>query len=214
MLVLGIDSGGIVVTMADAALAGFPRIVRAGDEVRWRGQVLWSLGLASLSYWIIVWLLGGPVDTLSSAVVFAAGLLAALVLGGITSRRRFAHAMLTLRPPRSVVHETIADARERRARAGMIMFLGVGTLLVLDTLISEIGATAALVAGIGLGMGIVDRLEAGRWDTAETDRSSRIFLMIHPHALIAGMGMQDAFELPTSRVRDDIPANEFPGTLI
>jgi hypothetical protein len=48
MFVLGVDSGGIVATMADAALAGLPRIVRADDEVRWRGQVLTSLGLAAL----------------------------------------------------------------------------------------------------------------------------------------------------------------------
>ena len=111
--------------------------------------------------------------------------------------------MLTLRPPRSVVHETIADGRERRMRAATIMFLGVGTLLVLDTLISEIGGTAALVAGVGLGLGIVDRLEAHRWAMAEDERDSRIFLMIRPNALIAGMGIQDAYALPRGRSADD-----------
>ncbi len=199
--------------MADAALAGLPRIVRADDEIRWRGQVLTSLGLASASYWIILWLIDGPVDPVLAGIVFAAALLVALVLGGITSRRRVAHAMLTLRPPRSVVHETAADARERRVRATTVMFLGVGILLLLDTMVSEVGATAALVAGAGIGAGIIDRLEARRWARAEDERESRIFLMLRPTALIARMGIQDAYELPRGRRDDDAPP-EFPGTYL
>ena len=203
MFILGTVSGGIVVTMADAALAGLPRIVRADDEIRWRGQVLTSLGLASLAFWIILWLVEGPVEPFAAGIVFAVALLLALVLGAITSRRRVAHAMLTLRPPRLVVHETAADARERRARAATVMFLGVGILLLLDTLVSQIGATAALVAGAGVGMGIVDRLEARRWARAEDERDSRIFLMLRPNALIARMGVQDAYEMPRARSGDD-----------
>lgn len=214
MFILGTGSGGIVVTMADAALAGLPRIVRADDEVRWRGQVLTSLGLAALSYWIILWLLDGPVDPLFAGVVAGTALLLALGLGAITSRRRFAHAMLTLRPPRSVVHETLADARERRVRAATIMFLGVGTLLLLDTLVSEVGATAALVAGAGVGIGIIDRLEARRWARAEDERDSRIFVMIRPNALIAGMGANDAYELPRASDRDPDAERDFPGTFL
>jgi hypothetical protein len=214
MFILDTGSGGIVVTMADAALAGLPRIVRADDEIRWRGQVLTSLGLAALSYWIILWLLDGPVDPRFAGVVAGAALLLALGLGAITSRRRFAHAMLTLRPPRSVVHETLADARERRVRAATIMFLGVGTLLLLDTLVSEVGATAALVAGAGIGMGIIDRLEARRWVQAEDERDSRIFVMIRPNALIAGMGANDAYQLPRSRSSGDEPGDELPGSFI
>lgn len=200
--------------MADAALAGLPRIVRADDEIRWRGQVLTSLGLASLSYWIILWLVEGPVDPLFAGIVFAAALLFALVLGGLTSRRRFAHAMLTLRPPRSVVHETVADARERRVRAATVMFLGVGILLLLDTFVSDVGATAALVAGAGIGGGIIDRLEARRWVQAEEEHESRIFLMLRPNALIARMGIQDAYELPRGRRDGDDAPPEFPGTYL
>jgi len=212
MLVLGTGSGGIVVTMADAALAGLPRIVRADDEIRWRGQVLTSLGLASLSYWIILWLLEGPVDPVFAGIVFGAALLFAFVLGAVTSRRRFAHAMLTLRPPRSMVHETVANSRDRRVRAAAMMFLGVGILLLLDTVVSDVGATAALVAGAGIGAGIIDRLEARRWAQAEDERESRIFLLLRPNALIARMGAQDAYELPRGR-RDDEPP-EFPGTYL
>lgn len=199
--------------MADAALAGLPRIVRADDEIRWRGQVLTSLGLASASYWIILWLVDGPVDPVFAGVVFAAALVVALVLGGITSRRRVVHAMLTLRPPRSVVHETAADARERRVRATTVMFLGVGILLLLDTMVSEVGATAALVAGAGIGAGVIDRLEARRWARAEEERGSRIFLLLRPTALIARMGIQDAYELPRGRRHADAPP-EFPGTYL
>ncbi len=206
MFVLGVDSGGIVAAMDDAALAGLPRIVRADDEIGWRGQVLTSLGLAALAYWIILWLVDGPVEPLPAGIVAAAALLLALVLGALTSRRRFAHAILTLRPPGPVVHETTADSFERRVRAATVMFLGVGTLLVLDTLISEIGGTAALIAGAGIGVGIIDRLEARRWERTQRERDSRIFLMIRPRALMAGMGVQDAYEVPRGRLPDDGPS--------
>jgi hypothetical protein len=211
MLVLGTVSGGIVARMADAALAGLPRIVRAHDEVRWRGQVLTTLGLASLSYWLILWLVGGPVESLPAGIVAAAALMMALALGAVTSRRRVAHGLLTLRPPRGVVHETGADARERRVRAATIMFLGVGTLLLLDTAVSGIGATAALVAGAGVGAGIIDRLEARRWERAEDDRDLRIFLMLRPNALIAGMGVQDAYALPRARSDESGSPGDLPG---
>ena len=192
--------------MADAALAGLPRIVRADDEVRWRGQVFLFLGFASACFWTILWLLDGPVRPLESGVVFAAGLVMALALGGITSRRRFTHAMTTLRRPRSVVHETLADGRERRVRASTTIFLGATVLVVLDTAVSQVGATAALLAGIGIGAGVIDRLEARRWAHAEKERGSRIFLMLRPNALLARLGMQDAYELPRStRADDDVP---------
>lgn len=206
MLFIGEGSGGIVVTMADAALAGLPRIVRAHDEVRWRGQVLTTLGMASLSFWLILWLAAGPVQALPSAIVGAAALVLALVLGAVTSRRRVAHGLLTLRPPRAMVHETIADARERRVRAATIMFLGAAVLILLDTLVSDIGATSALVAGAGVGAGIIDRREARRWEDAEDQRDLRIFVLLRPGALIAGMGVQDAYALPRARApRDDDP---------
>ena len=214
MLVLGAVSGGIVTRMADAALAGLPRIVRAHDEVRWRGQVLTTLGLAALSYWLIVWLAGGPVQALPAGVVGVSALVLALALGAVTSRRRVAHGLLTLRPPRGMVHETVADARERRVRAATIMFLGVAVLLLLDTLVSGVGATAALVAGAGVGAGIIDRLEARRWERAEDDQDLRIFLVLRPNALIASMGVQDAYALPRARSAPDDEPGEFPGTWI
>ena len=50
------------------------------------------------------------------------------------------------------------------------------------------------------------RLEARRWAHAEKERGSRIFLMLRPNALLARLGMQDAYELPRStRADDDVP---------
>ena len=40
-------------------------------------------------------------------------------------------------------------------------------------------------------------------EMAEDERDSRIFLMIRPNALIAGMGIQDAYALPRGRSGDD-----------
>jgi hypothetical protein len=188
--------------LADTALAGLPRIVRAGAEVRWRGQVLVYVGTASACFWAIVWLVEGPVRPLEAGIVFAAALLMALALGGITSRRRLAHGMQSLRRPRSVVHETLADSRERRVRASTTIFLGAAVLLVLDTALGQVGATAALLAGAGVGAGVVDLREARRWDRAEDERRSRIYLMLRPTALLVRLGVQDAYELPRPD-RDD-----------
>lgn len=194
--------------MADTALAGLPRITRAGDEVRWRGQMLLAMGVASACFWTVLWLVDGPVDPIPAGIVFTAALVTVLVLGGITSRRRVAHAMTALRRPRSVVHETAADARERRTRAAAVILLGAVVLLGLDALISEVGATAALLAGAGIGAGLVDRFETRRWDQAEEERGSRIFLMLRPQALLTRFGTQDAYELPR---RDDATAIEEGG---
>ena len=182
--------------MADTALAGLPRIVRASAEISWRGQAMMSLGLASACYWTVVWLVDGPVQPLEAGIVFAASLLMTLVLGGITSRRRVTHALTHVLSPHAMVHETPADARERHARAASVLLLGAVVLLVLDTVISEVGATAALLAGAGIGIGIVDRAEARRWTQAEESRSARLFLMIRPTALLVRFGATDVFELP------------------
>ncbi|MEI7520748.1 MAG: hypothetical protein WCK40_05310 [Thermoleophilia bacterium] len=190
--------------MADTALAGLPRIVRASAEIGWRGQAMMSLGLASACYWTVVWLVDGPVQPLEAGIVFAASLLMSLVLGGITSRRRVTHALANVKSPRAMVHETPADARERHTRAASVLLLGAVVLLVLDTLISQVGATAALLAGAGVGIGIVDRAEARRWTQAEGSRSARLFLMIRPTALLVRFGATDVFELPgTGTPKDD-----------
>ncbi len=154
--------------MADTALAGLPRIVRAADEICWRGQAMLSLGLASACYWTAMWLVDGPVQPLAASVVFMASLMMSLVLSAITSRHRLAYALDHITNPRAMVHETPADARERHALAAAVFVFGAVFLLVMDTAISEVGATAALLAGAGIGIGLTDRLEARRWQLVDS----------------------------------------------
>lgn len=191
--------------MAETLLAGLPRIVRAADEIRWRGQALMALGLASACYWTVLWLIDGPVAPLASGVLFAISLVMGLVLASITSRRRFTTALAHIRNPRAMVHETPADALERHTRASVIFVFAAVILLVFDTLVSGVGGTAALLAGAGIGIGIVDRLEVRRWRQAEGERGSRLYLMIRPGALLVRMGVTECFELPRATTPDDGP---------
>ncbi len=192
--------------MADTALAGLPRIVRAADEIRWRGQAMLSLGLASACYWIVMWLVDGPVQPLAASTVFMTSLMMSLVLSAITSRRRLAYALDHITNPRAMVHETPADARERQALAAVVFVFGAVILLMMDTAISEVGATAALLAGGGIGIGATDLLEARRWQQVEASRSSRLFLMISPGAMLVRMGTGNAYELPGVSRPDDGPS--------
>ena len=192
--------------MAEGALAGLPRIVRAANEVRWRGQALMALGLASACYWTVLWLIDGPVQPAPAGIFFIISLAMGLVLGGITSRRRVAHALATIKSPRAMVHETPADALERHTRVSLIFMFAAVVLLVFDTFISDIGGTAALLAGAGIGLGLVDRLEARRWTEAEDARGARLFLMIRPNALLVRMGNTECFELPQATLPDDGPS--------
>ena len=208
------DSGGIVAIrtgrwrdgLAETLLAGLPRIVRAADEIRWRGQALMALGLASACYWTVLWLIDGPVAPLASGIFFVVSLAMGVVLASVTSRRRFTTALAHTRSPRAMVHETPADALERHTRASVIFVFAAVILLVFDTFVSGVGGTAALLAGAGIGIGIVDRLEARRWTQAEDARGSRLYLMIRPGALLVRMGVTECFELPRATTPDDGPS--------
>jgi hypothetical protein len=105
-----------------------------------------------------------------------------------------------------MVHETPADALERHTRASVIFVFAAVILLVFDTFVSGIGGTAALLAGAGLGLGLIDRMEARRWEQAENDRGSRLFLMIRPGAMLVRMGTSECFELPQATLPDDGPS--------
>lgn len=192
--------------MADTALAGLPRIVRAAGEVRWRGQALMALGLASACFWTVLWLVDGPVQPSVAGAVFVAALAMALILGSITSRRRLAHALTVVKNPRAMVHETPADALERHTRASLVFVFAAVVLLMFDTFISDVGGTAALLAGAGIGLGLIDRREARRWAQAEDARGSRLFLMIRPGAMLVRMGVTECFELPRAQTPDDGPS--------
>jgi hypothetical protein len=72
--------------------------------------------------------------------------------------------------------------------------------------ISDVGGTAALLAGAGIGLGLIDRREARRWAQAEDARGSRLFLMIRPGAMLVRMGVTECFELPRAQTPDDGPS--------
>src|SRR5262245_46174613 len=121
--------------MADATLAGLPRLVRVAEEVRWRGQAAMAVALAVASYWAALWLLDRPVKPLETTISFATvGILTAGV-SSLASRRRLHDGLVrTTPPPRPSVYETHADGRERRARLAGIVLFGVVVLLVFDRL--------------------------------------------------------------------------------
>jgi hypothetical protein len=71
---------------------------------------------------------------------------------------------------------------------------------------APVAISAALLAGAGLGLGLIDRAEARRWEQAENDRGSRLFLMIRPGAMLVRMGTSECFELPQATLPDDGPS--------
>jgi hypothetical protein len=105
-----------------------------------------------------------------------------------------------------MVHETPADALERHTRASLVFVFAAVVLLMFDTFISDVGGTAALLAGAGIGLGLIDRREARRWAQAEDARGSRLFLMIRPGAMLVRMGVTECFELPRAQTPDDGPS--------
>ncbi|MCU0307964.1 MAG: hypothetical protein MUE51_09420 [Thermoleophilia bacterium] len=182
--------------MADAMLAGLPRLVRVADETRWRGQSAVALALSVACYWTVAWLLDGPVAPGQAFASAGTALLAALIGAGLISRARLGALGAVRRPPRPVVYETLADGRERRTRASGIVLMGTVVLLVFDRLSGDGGIMAGLMVGIGLGIGLVDRLEARRWAAAERARDSRLFLLLRPHALLARYAGMEVYEEP------------------
>lgn len=181
--------------MADAMLAGLPRLVRVADETRWRGGAAASLAGSVACYWVVVWLLDGPTDTLRALAAALTALAASLAGALLVSRRRLRVGLqATRRPPRPVVYETLADGRERRARASAVVLMGAVLLLVFDRLSGDGGLMAGLMVGIGLGVGVVDLLEARRWAAAERARNSRLFLLMRPHALLVRYAGAEVYE--------------------
>jgi len=181
--------------MPDAMLAGLPRLVRAGDEIAWRGQAFLAMGVAVAVYWVASWLLDAtthPIETLVAVPIVAAPTLA---LAGLTSSRLVREGLAaTRRPPRLAVYETRADARERHARFTLIVLLGAVLLLVFDRLTGG-GVMSGLVAGAFCSLGVVDLREAGRWRAAERDRSARLYLLVRPNALVARWGRTEVYEV-------------------
>ena len=173
--------------------------MRVAEEVRLRGQTAVWVGLAVVAYWLLAWLLDEPVDAARTGIPFA--VLAALAgsLAAVVSARRVREGLAaSRRPPRPSVHETRADARDRRTRLAGLVVLGVVLLLIFDRVTGGEGRMAGLAAGLLLAVGLVDWLEARRWQAAERARDSLLYVLVRPNALVAPFGVTDVYEIVRS----------------
>jgi hypothetical protein len=183
--------------MADTALAGLPRLVRATEEVRMRGVAAVGIGVAAAGWWMLAWLLGQELSALRSALALAGVGVPALLLAGLASGRRLRAAADPLPPPRPVVYETLADGRERRTRLAGIVVFGVIILMMFDRLYGGAGEMAGLVAALFIPVGVVDLMEVRTWARLERDRDGGdLYLLVRPHALMPPMGAGEVYERP------------------
>jgi hypothetical protein len=182
--------------MPESALAGLPRLVRVANELRFRGQAGLGIAVATAGFWAFAWLLNEPMRELQSLLALLATGAPTLLISYFTAARRVEDALRsTLPPPRGTIHETHADARDRRTRLAGIVLTGVIVLLMFDILTEGGGVMAGLVVGLFGALGLVDRIEAERWERAEVRRDARLFLLIRPHALSTRFGTAQVYEL-------------------
>lgn len=183
--------------MPQTALAGLPRLVRVAGEVRWRGQCALGMAVAVAGFWTASWLLDqGMRATETLLAAGAIGLPTAAVSLAAGPRRVRESLRRSLPPPRAALHETLADARERRTRLAGIVLTGVLVLLVFDQATGGGGVMSGLVVGLFGALGASDVREAARWDVAEREREARLYVLVRPHALLPRMGAVEVYEGP------------------
>ena len=181
----------------DTLLAGLPRLVRVTDETRWRGQSAVLTALVVAAFWAFTWLVGEPVRPGPTALAAAAAALPALLIASRGSPRRIRDSLeRAVAPPRATVHETAASARDRRMRLAGAVLTGVILLLLFDHFTGGGGVTAGLVAGALGALGAVEWVEARRWEAAERERGTRVYVLMRPDALTPGIGAGEVFERP------------------
>lgn len=188
----------------ESLLAGLPRLVRVADETRWRGQSAIATALVIGAFWAAGWLLGEPVDAGTTALAVAAVALPTLLVSALVGARRLQRSLVqAVPPPRASVHETQASSRDRRMRLAGIVLTGIVALLLFDHFTHGGGIMAGLLAGLLGGLGAVDWIEARRWEAAERERETRIFVIVRPDALSPRLGATEVYETPRpGRERD------------
>ncbi|WP_217914192.1 hypothetical protein [Miltoncostaea marina] len=181
----------------ETLLAGLPRLVRVADETRWRGQCSVAAALVVAAFWACTWLLGEPVRPDRTALAAAASAVPPLVAGTLGGARRVRRTLLgAVRPPRSTLHETLAASRDRRMRLASVVLTGIVALLLFDHFTGGGGVMAGLVAGLLAGLGASDWVESHRWESAERERETRIFVIVRPDALSPRLAPQEVYETP------------------
>lgn len=185
--------------MSNADLAGLPRLVRAAEELRWRGTAAAGMAVAAAGFWLATWLLGQSVEVLWTVLGAAAVGIPAAVALAATAPRRVDRALDDTRPPpRASLYETPAAARERRTKLAGIALTGVIVLMAFDRLTDGGGLMAGLVAGLAGALGAADLRDAGRFKAGEDARGARLFLMLRATALSARFGASQVYEEPQS----------------
>ncbi len=184
--------------MADALLAGLPRIVRVADEVRLRGWLVLAVGGAVAAWWTIQWLLDQPLQPGRTWLIALVVVVLAAVAGLVNVPRRMREGLRAPRFPSSrVVYETRAEGRDRRIRLSGAVFLSAIVILMFDRLAGWEGVTAGVLTGVAVAVGVADLLEARLWDRAEREREADLFVRIGPKALGASYGQADIYEVPS-----------------
>jgi hypothetical protein len=192
--------------MADALLAGLPRIVRAADEIRLRGLLTLAIGFAAAVWWTMQWLLDQPVDATRTwlVAIVVCALAGILVVLNVPWRIRDG-LKETRRPSMRVVYETRADATERRTRLSGAVFLTAIVALMFDALAGWGGIVAGGLVGAAVALGAGDIWESGRWAAAERDRDSDLYVTVGGRALVASYGRPVIYEVedpPPNLLRD------------
>lgn len=171
--------------------------MRVADETRWRGQFAVATSVVVALFWAFSWLVGEPVrpgvTALAAAAVAVPTLLVTTLAGGRRMHESLARA---LPPPRASLHETLAGSRDRRMKLAGIVLTGIVALLLFERFTDGAGVIAGLLAGLLGALGAVDWVEARRWEAAERERETRIFVMIRPDALTPRLGATEVYETP------------------
>jgi hypothetical protein len=188
----------------ETVFSGLPRLVRVSYEVRRRGA--WALCTAGVvvAWWLASWLVGQEVDLSKTLVGLAVAGTSSSVCTALLGRARLASSPgPNPAPPRRAIYETLADARQRHARAAMFVVLGVMTALLLDQTLQAGGTMAGLVIGLFGGLGVVHFVESNRWERAERERRVRLYELIAPRVLWGSLGPGTVYEVPEADPPED-----------
>lgn len=167
--------------------------------------------LVVAAFWLSTWFLGEPVRESATALAAAAAALPALLIAARGSPRRIAESLArAVPPPAATVLETPAAARDRRMRLAGVVLTGVILLLLFDHFTGGGGIMAGLVAGSLGALGAVEWVEGRRWEVAERERGTRVFVMMRPDALTPAVGAGEVFERPRPGAEGGDPAGPGP----
>jgi hypothetical protein len=188
----------------ETLLAGLPRLVRVADEVRWRGQFCVATAAVVALFWVLSWLVDEPVRAGVTALATAAVAVPTLAVGATGMSRRVLERLdRALPPPRASVHETLAVSRERRMKLSGAVLTGIVLLLLFERFTDGAGVIAGLVVGLLAAAGAVDWAESRRWESAERERETRLYVMVRPDALSPRLGAAQIYETPRPGDRRD-----------